>query len=38
MKMETLIFWLWAPFVIGIVGLLGLYITRRDRRPHDPAE
>lgn len=36
--METLIFWLWAPFVLAIVGIFGLYITRRDRKRHGPAE
>lgn len=36
--METLIFWLWPSFVFVSVIAFALYITRRDRRPRDPAE
>lgn len=36
--MDALIFWLWPTFVFGVVIVFALYITRNDRKPHDPAE
>jgi heme/copper-type cytochrome/quinol oxidase subunit 2 len=32
--MTTLILWLWAPFVVGVVIALAAYLAWRDRRRH----
>lgn len=36
--METLVLWLWIPFVLGAIGVFGLYVTRNNGRQDGPAE